>query len=494
MDRTVCAFIPRFELAIRARGEPGLWERPVAVAELAKGSPRVHSATPLAEQRGILPGLPTSQARALCPELEIWAPNPQSVVQVDREILTSLAELSPLLDSDAHGAFFLSLEGMGALVHSERDFARKVQGTLRKQGFQSAVAVAEKPFVAWVMARKAKSIVTIPAGTEADSLSQISVGELGFPEPALDLLRLLGVRTAGALAHLPPGALSRRLGPEGTRIERLCRGELITAWPSSTKVPVSAEEVSLDLDVATEELEPLLFLIKSLVDRLVSTVAQSRRALSELTLVARLDNGKDIQHRLIPSEPNLDVKNFMDLIRLWLDSKPFSDPVARIRIIASRTAVAHTRQLSLLKQKEQEEDAALQRVTARLASAFGVEAVVRPRLSDTYRPEARLRWVPFQSEDSAEKPRQVFSGPPPMMLKLVWPPEPVHWEQGVFLRRPGKQTQQVIHFEGPHRLSGDWWEEPFDRSYFWLACAGGELLWVYRNESDHAHYLMAMAD
>ena len=52
MGRIACAFIPRFELALRARGQPDLWERPVAVVELAGGVNRVLAATPCAEASG----------------------------------------------------------------------------------------------------------------------------------------------------------------------------------------------------------------------------------------------------------------------------------------------------------------------------------------------------------------------------------------------------------------------------------------------------------
>ena len=48
--------------------------------------------------------------------------------------------------------------------------------------------------------------------------------------------------------------------------------------------------------------------------------------------------------------------------------------------------------------------------------------------------------------------------------------------------------------EGPHRLAGEWWDQPFDRSYFWLACSGGDLLWVFRDELHPQAYLMAVAD
>jgi hypothetical protein len=286
--------------------------------------------------------------------------------------------------------------------------------------------------------------------------------------------------------------LARRLGAEGARIERLCRGQVLTALPSESKVPRPTEEAALELDVPTDELEPLLFLIKSLLDRLLGSLAYARTALTELTVVMRLDTRAELTHPLTPAEPTLDVRALMDLVRLWLESKPFPAPVTALTLRATRSGAATPRQLSLFQQREQEERAALERAVARLASAFGAEAVVRPSLADTHRPEARLKWVPFVPGKSAAVTLPP-GGPPPMMLKLYNPPEPVSWK-GEWLQRLHQEARRIVHVEGPHQLAGDWWSAPFDRSYFWLACAGGEVFWVFKNMGSAQAWLAAEAD
>jgi len=493
VGRIACAFVPRFELALRARADRELWHRPLAVVELAGGAQRVRVCTPAAQKLGVATGQPLSQARAACPALEVLAPDEAAHREAEKEVLARLAEHSPWLDSDGAGAFFLGLAGLGQLVKNERHFGEAVAQALRPLGFDAHVAVADGPFVAWVTARRKAGVSVIAPGEELLHLAHVPLAELGLTERAQELLSLLGVKTAGALAKLPAGALSRRLGAEGTYLERLCQGRVLNAWPTAARVPVPAESVSLELETPNGDLEPLLFLAKSLLDRLLPALARARTALVELTVIARLDTRAELRHALRPHQPTLDARAVVDVLRLWLDSKPFAAPVAALTLVASKTGPAQARQMGLFHQRQQEEYASLERAVAKLASAFGTEAVVRPTLSDTFRPEARLRWVPFAPGAVEEATGSTAIGPPPMVLKLMTPPEPVRWTAG-WLHRPGKAAEAVAHVDGPNRLCGEWWEAPFDRSYFWIGCDSGALYWVFRDEATGKSYLAAEGD
>ena len=37
----------------------------------------------------------------------------------------------------------------------------------------------------------------------------------------------------------------------------------------------------------------------------------------------------------------------------------------------------------------------------------------------------------------------------------------------------------VREFQGPERLSGDWWEDGYCREYYRVTTEAGELLWVF---------------
>ena len=78
-----------------------------------------------------------------------------------------------------------------------------------------------------------------------------------------------------------------------------------------------------------------------------------------------------------------------------------------------------------------------------------------------------------------------------MVMRIVGPEE-IEWEQGIVWR--GGQSARVLEVDGPHRASGEWWADGFDRSYYWLGLSDGTLAWIYRDERDGRTYLHGVAD
>ena len=71
----------------------------------------------------------------------------------------------------------------------------------------------------------------------------------------------------------------------------------------------------------------------------------------------------------------------------------------------------------------------------------------------------------------------------PGVLRLLPEPVPVQvdTEAGRLLEVRGAGSARAIAAaEGPERLSGDWWKDPYRREYFRVCTVEGELLWLYR--------------
>ncbi len=67
---------------------------------------------------------------------------------------------------------------------------------------------------------------------------------------------------------------------------------------------------------------------------------------------------------------------------------------------------------------------------------------------------------------------------------LLDEPRPIQVEPssggGVARLRSGRVWLRILHQDGPEYLSGEWWDQPFQRSYWVLGLEDGRLLWVYR--------------
>jgi hypothetical protein len=190
----------------------------------------------------------------------------------------------------------------------------------------------------------------------------------------------------------------------------------------------------------------------------------------------------------------------LDLLSLWLERRPFGAPVAFIQLIASQIGPANQAQLSLLRVREEQALAARSQAIARLSAAFGSEAVLKPTLRNTYRPEGRIEWVP--ALDALElKPVEPGVGlgsrfafaPLTLALRQLSPPERVVLRPGPTIQRAGQSPKRIVGVDGPQRLSGEWWAQGFDRSYSWLRLESGELYWVFREKTGQV-FLQAVGD
>ena len=47
---------------------------------------------------------------------------------------------------------------------------------------------------------------------------------------------------------------------------------------------------------------------------------------------------------------------------------------------------------------------------------------------------------------------------------------------------------------GPERLSGEWWEEPYDRDYFEVLTEGGGLFWLFYDRLARQWFLHGIFD
>ncbi|MCC6749238.1 MAG: DNA polymerase Y family protein [Deltaproteobacteria bacterium] len=524
MIRTACIWIPRFELAARLRESPELRGQPVILADAAATRARVLEATPEAEAAGLQPGLSMVTARALCPEAVIVPPDAAFLRAARKEVLAALYAFAEGVGRDEQGAFFLSLAGCERLHPDEKVLGEKLARTVRALGYEGRVAIAGSALAAWSVARagaEGAPATVIPPGEDRASLAALPLEALPMPEGMARLLGLLGIEAVGGLERLPPGALALRFGKAGLELEEQARGSTTSRF--RVEEPVQVEEVLQELDEPLEELEALLFVGKSVLDRLLTQVARSRRVVVTLELTLRLaiysrrsheahepHEGHagaglpELTHRLRPARPTLNSRTLLELLRLWLSSQELPAPVAAFGLRAVEVGCASARQLDLFARQQEHDREALATICSRLVATFGREAVVRPRLVERHLPEARLSWMPLEGTELASlaSPRRAWQEERPAaapaafpVLCLIEPPRPVTFEgaridlssvaeEGPARAARGRHLQRVVAREGPYRLQGEWWATGFEREYWLVRTAEGAVLWLFRSQGE----------
>lgn len=93
--------------------------------------------------------------------------------------------------------------------------------------FGARLGIAERRFTAYAAALTADpgSVLRIAPGESEAFLAPLPVEWLPLDAEAVERLRLLGLRTCGALAALPRHALEAQFGPSGGRAWLAARGD-----------------------------------------------------------------------------------------------------------------------------------------------------------------------------------------------------------------------------------------------------------------------------
>ena len=464
-------------------------------------------------------------ARATAPALEWreWDARVigRAVLAVSAELVAASPQVTPA--AGAPGVWWVGASGFDGMG-GERVLLRQLLAIASKHHPAARVAVADTCIAAHVatMLRLAHGhpLHLVPRGGSARLLRRAPLSLIPMGSELREALVALGLTTAGAFAALPAGEVERRWGREGLEAQRLARGEdrrrpVLAALPE-------ALSVTLELPDPSDTLEPVLFLLRAGLERLVTSAAQQRSSIAALTLRLDLDGRDATGARLAPTEvavvlaqPGARAAPLFDQCRAMLEPVRLMAPVRALTVLVQETAVLAEEQGDLLRPLWRDA-AAMEGVFARLRAALGADAVVRPMINDDgHRIEEQGGWdshcvkgngksvkggAMSRSDTGRAATLSRVTEPPSRAFRLLMPPEPV-----VVSRRAGApavvkwegQPHLVTRSDGPERLAGHWWApadvRPYHRDYWRCETARGPLL-VYHERGTGEWYVQGWWD
>jgi protein ImuB len=485
--RLACVFAPRLALQAVLRRTPEAKGNAHALLDREHGK-HIKDTTPEARRAGVRAGMTVAQAKAVCPGLCLVSASAADVEAAQAALADVSYAFAPRIECDGESVFF-AVEDLGQLFASEQAIVQAVQAQAMRVGLATRVAIADTKGAARI-ATRARELAVVPSGSTATRsfLAPLSVRLLADNATLRETLDRWGIRTAGELATLPGAQVALRLGQPGARICQLARGE--DDEPFVPRFPADALEEGLDLYYAVEELDPLSFLLRGLIDRILQRLACRGLACAGLTMRLSLDpRGLDV--RAIPvAAPTRETPTLLDLVRLDLARRPPSAPVVGVRLLALPARVRAT-QLDLLRPAGPAPDR-LAATVARLAALVGPENVGAPATVDTWREEA----VAVEGF-SARNARQATTATrePTLTIRRRRPPEAIEVLMGrdepTALR--GKETTaRILVAAGPYRLSGEWWDDDhggWTREYWNVHASDGAVYRIHRDQRSGRWFL-----
>jgi protein ImuB len=487
VDRLACAEIPALPLQLMLRRHPDWRRHPCAVvADDAPQSPVLWVNGP-AQQGGVMPGLRYAAALAMLPDLRAEAVAGPDVSRAVDEVTESLRRFSPHVEPsrDEPGIVWLDASGLERLHASLREWAEGIRTGLARAGYPAAIAVGFTRFGTYAAARTAEDVRVFDGPAEEDAAARaVPLRNLAVRPETLDALARLGVRTVDDLLRLPAGALMERFGPAVERLHRRASGDL---W--APLLPVRAVDRvrrHLALDVPETDAQRLVFVIKQLLDGLLSRLAARGHALAALDLRLRLDGGGWSADVIRPASPTLDAVRLADLVRLHLETVRVAGGITEI-VVEAGGVQATPEQLSVAVDRPARELDAGTRALDRLRARYGDDVVVCASLRDGHLPEARFGWECAVQLREA-RPRDAAARP--LIRRILSRPAPL----------PGAPAMAV--HAGPFVVSGGWWAaqpcgdgvRETHRTYYFMEGEGGELWWVFFDRVRGRWYLHGLVE
>lgn len=574
--RVACVRIPRFPIAAvwraeRSRAtageqlllpfvphstsnEPAHWDDiPIALTD-ATGK-RLQAVSAAAGRAGVRAGMRPTEARALCSGLQQLAWDDLAIGAAITEASAALVSASPQVTpvSGAPGLWWVGASGFDA-VGGERELAHALLRVAQRWHPRPRVAIASSCVVAraatWagatfqVSSNDRALVHVVPPEHDAKYLAPAPLALVPMDEELRAALDALGLRTVGSFAALKAEDVERRWGDIGMRAWRLANAD-DSRRPVLARVETQpAVEVELTIPAAT--MEPVLFLVRAALDRLVADMIAHGRAIAAVAITLTLDDARGalvnapahtITREARAAKPLARVQPLFERCRALLDGWTLTAPVSAVRVAIAAVAPLSGQQGDLL-DKSWRDIGAAEAALERLRAELGAGTVVRAEAQDTHRPEKAGVWREQGMRGSEEvgirgqqrkrgqqqppaplSPHPLIPSPPhPLVPLSPHPPLKLHVSEplpataaaqraldppqcieviceGEIPRVLTWRGQRIVITRaiGPEQLSGDWWDDTYRRDYWRCESAAGESV-VFLDRADDLWRMQTWSD
>ena len=441
---------------------------------------------------GLEIGLPLANARAICPELQVFDADEAA----DRRALDAIADwcdrFTPLVALAPPDGLFLDVTGCAHLFGGEAALLASLRQALHRQGFAVHAAIAGTAPCARTVAMVAAACV-IPDGGEAAAVGRLPVAALAADEAITRGLRRAGLKTIGDVAARAPGEITARFGAAFTTLLRQALGQ--------DDAPISPRKPPPDFMAEKRFAEPvasdlaIMAALDDLAHRLVAIMERHGKGARRLEASFFRTDGAVRAITVAAGRPVTRTRTVQGLFRERLEA--LADPLDPgfgfdlIRLAASHVenVTQEQRDLDSHAHDSDEVSALIDRIAARIGS----RRIVVHLPQDSHIPEraeiARPAQHHLAAAAQAAWPPRDAAEPPLRPLRLLDPPEPIQVIAEVPDGPPAqfrwrRAVHAVARVEGPERIAMEWWRpqaSALTRDYFRVEDEAGLRFWLYRD-------------
>src|SRR5216117_833101 len=325
-----CVWIPLFSLRCEEARHEGLAAYPSAL--LAPDTTRkLWQVSALARHAGVKPGMTVSQAIGLCPTLRLLEPDPVHYDDCFARLLSALNEISPVIESGELGLAYVGTDGLEGIFGEPKKILAAIHQTVVPSDRPTVrLGYGLGKFVAWVAATRSKpdEAVIVPMGAEKAFLASQPISVLPLDSDIHRRLRLLGLRTLGALAALPEAAVTAQFGAMGRRLWRLAAGRI--AEPVEARNAPETIVAALTFFTPIGERELLVHSLDQLIARALKHPRRIGWRVHAVRVRADTEGGGSWLSAHLLKEPTADAARIAAPLKIRLEQSPPTGGVERL--------------------------------------------------------------------------------------------------------------------------------------------------------------------
>lgn len=404
---------------------------------------------------GLRPGLSLGEALALADRLEARRYDPaQALVALQRLAACCYLHVAQI-HLDPPAGLWLELASMVRMHGDVVALSERMVAIVAAQGYHLYPVLAEKPYVARLLARAGLRCLGKNDGAIATALQQLALSDCDLSDSTLEQLQGMGLQQLGQVMALATAELRRRCGsPLAEWLASLSTG-LPPAQSCYQPPRLFDDKLVLLYEAATSD--GLLFVLQRQLQRLQLWLRSRQLAATELWLELGHRQLAPTRIRLASGQPESEPGAWLLLARLQWERLPLLAPVISIRLMTGAVQPLAVTSDDLWQRSEQR--LSMLQLLGRLQARLSEDSIWGLRSCGEHSPE--LAWQRVSAGagggDYGRGERPLWLLPEPLPLTESWP-----------------------ICDGPERLVNGWWAQPIQRDYYVATATDGRPAWIFR--------------
>jgi protein ImuB len=479
MKRFVSIWFPHLAADWFCLRKPELKNIPFALTAPSHGRTIITAANPLAQKKGIIPGMVLADARAILPSLKNFDNKPQLEPQLLQRIAEWCIRFTPLAAPDPLGGIILDASGCSHLWGGDEAYVMDMKKRLMKRGYVAQAAMANTIGAAWAITRFGKALV-VQKENELQELELLPPEALRINEDTVARLHKLGLHQIRDLLSIPQSALRRRFGSEIVlRLNQLLGNEEEFIQPIYAPEPYQERLPCPEPIVRIEGIEIAL---QRLLLQLCTRLQKEGKGLRAAFFRGYRVDSKTVGIQINTSSPSHNVDHLFHLFQMKLSTIEPDLGIELFLLEATMVEDYITKQDGFWKQNNGLNDQRITELIDRLSVKFGADIIHRYLPDEHHWPERSFK----KATSLVEPPLTKWNITNPRPLHLLSPPErievaaPIPDYPPMLFRYKGK-VHNIIKADGPERIEQEWWiQEGEHRDYFAVEDEEGSRYWLFR--------------